>query len=94
MRKRIVTKTILKVSEKMLEKWKQMPIVVALTGDGLVGTAMNTASYSGYVQGEKQATFHQETGWLTTTEAEEKHHTQIVDGFVQHAMKLIGGEVL
>lgn len=85
---------ILQPSEKMLREWIQMPIVIALTAEGLVGVGMNRASYSGYVQGQDQTHFHKETGWLTTVEAERKHHDLIAQKFVDQAMRLIGGQVI
>ena len=91
-RKRISTKTILKPSEKMLQKWKQAPVVVALNGDYLVGVMANTASYSGYVQGEKQPDFHKETGWLTTKEAADKHREKIAQRFVRRGLQILNGE--
>lgn len=93
-RKRISTKTILKSSEKMLQKWKQAPVVIATTSNGLLGTMTNTASYSGHVQGKPDDVpdFHKETGWLGTKEAADKHREKITQRFIRHGLQILNGE--
>lgn len=83
---------ILEPSEQMLRQWKGMPVLIAMQGDTLIGMGGNRASYSGYVQGPQQAAFHKTTGWLTTTEAYEKHKEKIIARFTARAMRILGGE--
>jgi hypothetical protein len=90
-RKRIKTNVVLVPSEKMLAQWKAMPMTIALTGAGLLGTGTNAASYSGFVQGDAQPDFHKQTGWLTTSQAFEKHAAKIIKRFTDHAIRLANG---
>ena len=90
-RKKIRPGKTLQASEKMLEKWKQAPVVIAVNGDYLVGVCANKASYSGYVQGTMQPDFHKQTGWLTTVEAFEKHRVRVLNQFTKRATKILNG---
>jgi len=83
---------ILKPSEKMLEKWKNAPIRIGLTGAGaLMGEATNAASYSGWVQGVDQTDFHKATGWLDNIGAFNKHADRAVRKFVDKIVADIEG---
>lgn len=83
---------VIRPSEMMLEKWRNAPITITRPGDiGLMGQAVNAASYSGYVQGDEQVGFHAQTGWLKTIGAFNKHANTIVRNFVQQIVKNIQG---
>jgi len=59
-----------------------------VTAQGFLGILGNTASYADYVQGEKQASYHAQTGWVKLSDAARQVTTQIQQLFNNAAMAI------
>ena len=72
-------------SEDLGQKWTTK---VQVTPRGFLGILGNTASYAEVVQGEKQASYHAQTGWVKLSDAARQVTTQIQQLFNNAAMAI------
>lgn len=72
---------VLRASEKLLAHWKEAQPQVTVTPTSIEGRVTNPVSYGPFVQGEQQASFHAQTGWLTTQAILSKQQARIVAVF-------------
>ncbi len=88
-RKRIATRTVLRPSEKLLQRWRDAAAQIRCDAHGITGTLTNTASYAPFVQGEKQARFHAQTPWLTVPQIYARHAARITHVFNAALKRLV-----
>jgi hypothetical protein len=85
-RRRDGTITGRQTSETLGRRW-----TTDVTPSGRLGRIGNNASYAVYVQGEKQARWHKQRGWVNAPEWVEEHSRDIVRFFEAHYQKLLQG---
>lgn len=76
-KKRAAGGRIIRVSEKLLRKWKEAQRVVTVSAGMITGRIVNPTTYGGWVQGEQQSRWHAETGWKTTSQIEQEQAGRI-----------------
>lgn len=70
-------------SQKLLAHWRDANAEIVIAGTQMTGRMSNPVTYGPFVEGDKQARPHQETGWPTIKSAELKYVNRIVELFAQ-----------
>lgn len=80
---------LIRPSEKLLRNWKTARPDIYAGAGYIIGKIVNRVSYGQFVQGEKQAGFHAQTGWKTTTQIIRAQQKRIVKVFEDALIRIV-----